>query len=124
MKGEHGHPGSPGEKGEKGETGQAGPPVSARAGRPGPYPGTHACLHGGTTPSMASVGCLLQPRLETWGPELGAGDSPGFPSSPWLYEGQLPTPPKREGAYSVISCVFGKVLGACRTSVFSSLKWG
>lgn len=90
MKGEDGHTGSPGEKGEKGETGQAGAPVSDRVGCPGLHPGVHARLRR-CTPSMASAGCLLQLKLEAWSLELGAGDSPGFPSSPLLYGGQLPS---------------------------------
>lgn len=50
-----------------------------------------ACTLARGTPSMASAGCLLQLELEAWSLELGAGDSPGFPSSPLLYGGQLPS---------------------------------
>lgn len=99
MKGENGHPGSPGEKGEKGETGQAGLPVSGTAG----CPSVHTPLPSMMRASLHFAWCQLLPGLETWGQDLGVGDSLSFPSSHSLYEGQFPNSGDLSPALSAVS---------------------
>lgn len=118
-KGEDGHTGSPGEKGEKGEPGQAGPPVSARAGCQTTLP-CDACA----TPSMTATlcRCRLPLGLGTWSLELGARDSPSFPSSHLPREGQFPTLRLLGPVLSPPVCVLGEFSESGRASVSSSLK--
>lgn len=66
--------------------------------------------------------CQLQPGLQTWSQELGTGESPDFPSSHLLYEGQFPCSRDLGPVLSSPVCVLRKVTEAGRASVPSSLK--